>query len=395
MVLMRKQHTDRNRVINELSKKVETAVSAADESGNKFVTSWEAESEKLTKSNKYFQFDLNCKDKDWAEDIKIKYDCFATDGTDAKNGKLGVNFRVDMTNMRHRVRDKHFEIKCENLLKVKWFIILVVKLKEKIETVFTPIPLSCFKFLLAVKEVFVLGLELTTPVFFTLVDATVSNEDHKDIVVHRTLKSIRDVLKIQPDTFLEYLERKEIQPSPELLAQVRSHRKKIVNQSKLAGIAKTINSGKASMLASKPRRWGNTQAMLNSQPGADDNNIPAESSPRSPDLNDGPQTDTVTKMIETTICMEKQVTFSEDSNLDRKSPVRRLSLLEKKKIFDDIAGGAADQWKQKHILQDRRDIDSSDYRNSNIFATPDNSFEMFGDGDSSSFDYFDEDLGVV
>jgi hypothetical protein len=379
VALIRKQHADRKRLLNDMVKRASAVASRADEGGDKFVTSWEKQTDQLVKINRYFQFGLENKEKDWADDIKIKYDCFLTSGTDDKYGKLGVNFQVDMVSMRHRIKDKRFEIQCENLLKHKWFVILVVKLREKIETVFTPIPMSCFKFLLAVKEVVVLGSELTKSVFFTLVESTIEPDDHRDVVVHRTLKSIRDVLNIQADTFLEYLEKKEIQPSPELLSQVRSLRKKLVNQSKLAGFANTIKSGKASMLASKPRRWGNTGAVVvnsNSSPvSRSETPLPGEA------FNENPET--IINAVSPSAKMEKQVTFSVETIEEHDG---RLTVAEKQGIFDDIAGGATELWRQKHALALRHDIASRDDRDSNIFATPVNSFEVFGDGETTSFD---------
>lgn len=391
-MLIKKQYIDRHRQITELARKAATAAARADESGDNFVSSWEKQSENVHRTNKVFQFGLDCKETDWSEDIKIKYDCFVTDGTDDGYGKLGVNFQVDMASMRHRLKDKNFEIKCENLLRHKWFVTIVVKLKEKIETVFTPIPMSCFKFLLAVKEMLVLGQDLTIPVFFSLVAATVAPEDHKDVFIHRTLKSVRDSLKIHPDTFLEYLEKEEIQPCPELLSQVRSHRKKIVNQSKLAGLAKTINTGKATMLASKPRRWGNTGAIANSAPESEAN-TPSISSPehsRAPTAQQqavGPQTDLVTTVVLSKL--EKSVTFSMEDTVH----MRRQTLNQKKAAFDNIAEMATEQWRQKHALLMRHDIASIDDRNSNMFASPDNSFEMFGDGTMSSLDDIGSELG--
>jgi hypothetical protein len=381
LLLVRKQHKDRARQIIDVFKRVETAVERADESGNAFVTSWENQTEKVAKATKLFQHSLDCKETDWTEDIKVKYDCFAMKGQDDARGKLGVNFHVDMNNMRARVKEAYFQLKMENLLKAKWFIVILVKLKEKIETVFTPIPMSCFKFLLAMKEIFILGQEVTKPVFFALMEATIAHDDHRDVVVHRTLKSIRDVLHIHPDTFLEYLERKEIQPSPELLSQVRAYRKKMVNESKLKGLSASITSGKASMLShNKPRRWGPTVAqvlnMNNSQPST------RPSSAEKRDAADAAIKVTQNVNIETVVLqapkLEKQVTFSEglSSALGGND----------KHTADNIAEVATELWRQKHALLMRHNIASCDDRNSAMFSTPQTSFEVFGAGMTSSME---------
>lgn len=386
---MKKQHRIRSKELKETSKRVSEAVQQAQKGSEDFICSWEKSSDRVLRTNHFFGHTLECKEKDWERDIKLKYDCFVMQGQDRGGEKLGVNFHVDMYYMRNRIKDSYFEIKMENLLNNKWFVVLVLKLREKVETVFTPIPESCFKFLLAVKELFVLGQSLTKEVFYTILEATVIAEDHKDIIIHRTLKTVRDVLQIAPDQFLFYLEKREIQPCPELLSQVRQHRKKIVHQSKLSGLAQTIKSGKATMLSSKARRWGNTITQENSEETSavatpvDSRSI----TPFGPREDAGPETDrhspqfspTSPKKVTEGIKIDKSVKFSEEELIKR----HRDSILQKQEIMSQLTEEAAEIWRQKHALMHRRMMHSDDLKNSALFETPPTSFEIFGDSSST------------
>lgn len=83
------------------------------------------------------------------------------------------------------------------------------------------LPSSCYVFLGVLKQLLMLGFTLSHELFYVIIEKTIEKEDHKDIVVHRAVKALRDELGIDSDVFLSYLEQKSISPCPELLTQVR------------------------------------------------------------------------------------------------------------------------------------------------------------------------------
>ena len=254
--MIQKQHIERSREIESMKSKYQTAAESAEETGDRFVMSWENSTARIQQVEQLFSQALLDKKTDWENDIKIKFECLVFEGEDKRWGKLGINYYTDMANMRQRYADFQFNTYIENLFKSKWFMNLVIKLREKLETLFQPPPISCFKFLLAIKQVLGLGHSLTAAIFYELLESLVLKEDHKDVIVHRILKSIRDVLSIRDDDFLTYLEKNEIQPCPELLSQVRSLKKQMMAK-KLAGINKTgflnalINPKKDNLVAAR------------------------------------------------------------------------------------------------------------------------------------------------
>ena len=48
-----------------------------------------------------------------------------------------------------------------------------------------------------------------------------NNNDHRKTIVHQVIRAIRDYIGIEPEKYLQYLMRREIEPSPELLKQIR------------------------------------------------------------------------------------------------------------------------------------------------------------------------------
>jgi hypothetical protein len=351
MVLIKKQFTDRSRQMKDMQNRVNDAVVKADHTSENFVVSLENMSHKLDQKNKFFQHNLTVKETDWEENIQFKNDCLLLDGEDPSLGKLGKNFYTDMQSMRNRIKSLEFNTEMNNLLREKWYIIMVVKFKEKLETMFTPVPKSCFKFLLALKQVLLLGQALSNHVFYSILENTVLHEDHKDVVLHRTVSSVRDVLHIKPDTFLEYLEKKEIQPCPELLTQVRQFRKQMVTSAKLAGFAK---NNKASALIYRGKRYNATSVM---SPNAAS---PISSRPES---------------SHEVLNLKPGVSFAEDTE-----PITTSAKI---RVFDGLVEEASSLWKQKHALFDRKHMESTDERNSALFATPQTSFDDFGGSNST------------
>lgn len=59
-------------------------------------------------------------------------------------------------------------------------------------------------------------------VFFLMVFFSVLNyNDHRKTIVHQVIRAIRDYIGIEPEKYLQYLMRRGIEPSPELVKQIK------------------------------------------------------------------------------------------------------------------------------------------------------------------------------
>lgn len=59
-------------------------------------------------------------------------------------------------------------------------------------------------------------LDLNFPILSVL-----NPDDHRKTIVHQVIRAIRDYVGIEPEKYLQYLMRRSIEPSPELLKQIR------------------------------------------------------------------------------------------------------------------------------------------------------------------------------
>jgi hypothetical protein len=129
----------------------------------------------------------------------------------------------DMRKMHEQADRMTQAVQMDRLLQHRWFLALVVKLREFMKKMNNAVPVSCLKFVTAVQQLILLGHTLSQEVFYSLVEATVTaKEDHSKTIVHQLLKIARDIVDISAPDFLAYLEDKDINPNPELVNQVRA-----------------------------------------------------------------------------------------------------------------------------------------------------------------------------
>jgi hypothetical protein len=184
---------------------------------------------------------LNQKDFNRTTMMKTLHDCFLMEGSDRKLGKLGSTLMVDLLSMKRRAKHRIYCQKMESLSKAVWFITILTKLRDHTKKSFQKIPISLFKFLGIIHILLMYGWSFNTELFWMLIDnhddssshshsnshsnnpkmKTIEPQDHKEIIVHRTIKAIREYLKISPEVFMKYLDSHGIQPCSELLAQIR------------------------------------------------------------------------------------------------------------------------------------------------------------------------------
>jgi hypothetical protein len=164
---------------------------------------------------------LNQKDFNRTTLMKTLHDCFLMDGSDRKLGKLGSTLMVDLLSMKRRAKHRIYCQKMESLSKAIWFTTILTKLKDHNKKSFQRIPTSVYKFLGVIHVLLMYGWPFTSDLFWLLMEKTIDPQDHKEIIVHRTIKAVREYLKISPDDFMKYLDSYGIQPCSELLAQIR------------------------------------------------------------------------------------------------------------------------------------------------------------------------------
>lgn len=129
----------------------------------------------------------------------------------------------DMRKMHEQADRMTQAVQMDRLLQHRWFLALVVKLREFMKKMNNAVPACCLKFVTAVQQIILLGHTLSQEVFYSLIDATVTaKEDHSKTIVHQLLKIARDIVDISAPDFLAYLEDKDINPNPELVNQVRA-----------------------------------------------------------------------------------------------------------------------------------------------------------------------------
>lgn len=164
---------------------------------------------------------MNQKDFNRTDFIKTLQDCFQMDGNDPKLGRLGSTMMVDLLSMKRRAKHRIYCRKMEFILKAVWFTTILIKLKEHTKKSFQKVPQSLYKFLSVIHVLLMYGWSLNTELFWSLMERTIEPQDQKEIVVHRTIKAIREYLKISPESFMKFLDSRGIPPCTELLAQIR------------------------------------------------------------------------------------------------------------------------------------------------------------------------------
>jgi hypothetical protein len=172
--------------------------------------------------------------------IKTLNDCFLMEGSDPKLGKLGSTLMVDLMSMKRKARHRIYCQKMESLSKAVWFTLIVTKLKDHTKKSFQRIPQCLYKLLAVIHILLMYAWPLTPDLFWILLDRTIDPVDHKEIIVHRTLKAIREYVKISPEQFMSYLDSHGIQPCTELLSQLREMKQQKTRALRAQQLKKTI-----------------------------------------------------------------------------------------------------------------------------------------------------------
>jgi hypothetical protein len=156
----------------------------------------------------------------------------------------------DMRKMHEQADRMTQAVQMDRLLQHRWFLALVVKLREFMKKMNNAVPACCLKFVTAVQQIILLGHTLSQEVFYCLIEATVTaKEDHSKSIVHQLLKIARDIVDISAPDFLAYLEDKDINPNPELVNQVRA-----LNRSR-KGVTSSAQGSVLTTMLAVPPEW--------------------------------------------------------------------------------------------------------------------------------------------
>lgn len=83
------------------------------------------------------------------------------------------------------------------------------------------------------------GFAMTTESFYVILEKTVTHkDDHRRVIVHKTLKACRESIGIGPEPFMKYLEDNDIPACPELITQIRNLKRKRARKLKINLIKK-------------------------------------------------------------------------------------------------------------------------------------------------------------
>lgn len=152
-----------------------------------------------------------------------------------KTGKKGL--KNDLLQMNTVAEKKTFELYMGRLVKHRWFVAAVLKLRDYMKKMNNSVPDCCLKMIVAVEQVLLMGYTLTEEVFYQLLEGVVTvKEDHQKTIVHQLLKILRGVLHISAVDFLKYLEDRDIIPHPELSNQVRMDSKQVSKKNVAASL---------------------------------------------------------------------------------------------------------------------------------------------------------------
>lgn len=148
----------------------------------------------------------------------------------------GISCQSDLRRMRVLARKRLHMRSMMNIAKHKWLLEAIGKLKEYQKKTKQIVPRACFRLLIVLKNLIMLGVELNSEVYYHVMEACIQNpsEEHQIVLVYKTLKYFRDYVKIPPEEFLSYLEERDYHPCPELLANIRSIKFKQARDSMLA-----------------------------------------------------------------------------------------------------------------------------------------------------------------
>ena len=244
-----KDFDDVTNKMNEMESHYLEKLHIIEESGDDLLNQWEHFHDGKILQQNHLLYLFDHKEFLFPQEMKYYLQNFQSDG---------LNCKADLHKMKTKARKRLHIRGMYNIMKCRWLLNAISKLRGLHKSV----PVACFRFLVVLKNIVMLGWKITKEIYYYVMERCVKNphEEHADVLVYKTLKVARDALDISPEEFLNYLEEHSYAASPELLANIRAIKHKRDRDSKLAEakkkkmaalIAKNISSSRPGTTGSR------------------------------------------------------------------------------------------------------------------------------------------------
>jgi hypothetical protein len=114
----------------------------------------------------------------------------------------------------------------KNLVKNKWFLKIIHGLQAYKRKMKAAVPDTLPRFLLAASKLLENNEKIDEALFYVLVEKLLAPQDQKHVIVHRSLSLFRKGIGLGSEEYSKYLEKLNITPCPELIAELRELRRK-------------------------------------------------------------------------------------------------------------------------------------------------------------------------
>jgi len=142
-------------------------------------------------------------------------------------GSMHQNVLDELQQLSNLVKYSIHTTRMKHLVKNKWFMKVIHSLHNyKQNAKKATVPATLPRFLLAASTLLVNNEAIDESLFYMLVEKLIAPQDHKDVIVHRSLSMFRTSIGLSAEHFSEYLERRSITACPELLTELQELRRK-------------------------------------------------------------------------------------------------------------------------------------------------------------------------
>lgn len=150
---------------------------------------------------------------------------FSQDGRDEGTGRLlGQDLSRDLRRMHSSAAGRALAVCMARIMAHEWFPAVVAKLRDfmrRLNADVSALPSCCLRLTIFCKHILQFGHSVSREVLYVVIDgAVVQKEDHMKLIVHQTLRLIRDGIGVSAREFLSYFDERGLEPNPELLNEI-------------------------------------------------------------------------------------------------------------------------------------------------------------------------------
>ena len=82
-----------------------------------------------------------------------------------------------------------YQVSMNRLLQYRWYLLLIIKIKEYMKKMNNSIPICCIKYITVLQYILMIGYKYNKDLFYIILEKTIINkEDHLKTIVHVLLK---------------------------------------------------------------------------------------------------------------------------------------------------------------------------------------------------------------